>query len=296
MAMTYTSLTAAKGITGSVANWVNYTKLDIPVIVDEAQAMIYTYMRTREMTSQFQFNVPIYGSVASLPANFLDHIGRIMVPSINMDIAHKDAGFVMRTRNFTETSGVLGTNPFTTTNGSTQFSVNLPGHGFNQESSFNISGATFANGINFNGTFLIVSITDANDFVCDTLTQTATGSGADGGSTAAYLCDNLQQTFPQFFAIWDEAIHFEGAFTQGYNAQLLYFRSLPLLSATNQSNFLTNRYPHLMRTACQAAAADFMKDDIEYQKCSTRLQAIIQTVMVDNDGQYRGLEIDAETP
>ena len=31
----------AKGVTGSVATWVSYTLLDIPTIVDEAQALLY---------------------------------------------------------------------------------------------------------------------------------------------------------------------------------------------------------------------------------------------------------------
>jgi hypothetical protein len=296
MTMSYTSLTAAKGVSGSVANFVNYTKLDIPVIVDEAQALLYTFLRCREMLSKFSLNVPLGNSKFALPTGFLDPIGRMFVPSINMDMAHKDAGYVMRCRNYNETSGSLGTNPFTTTNGATTFSVALTGHGFNQESAITFSGSTNANGINFNGTFDIASVTDANNFVCDSLTQTATASGVDGGASATYICDNLQQTFPQYFAIWDEAIHFEGAFPQTYNAQLLYYKSPPLLSANNQSNFLTNRYPHLMRSACQAAAADFMKDDIEYQKCVTRLQNLITSVMAENDMQYRGLELDTETP
>jgi hypothetical protein len=45
MAMTYNSLTAAKGTSGAVATWVAYTKLDVPVIVDEAQALIYMALR-----------------------------------------------------------------------------------------------------------------------------------------------------------------------------------------------------------------------------------------------------------
>jgi hypothetical protein len=51
-----------------------------------------------------------------------------------------------------------------------------------------------------------------------------------------------------------------------------------------------------MRTACQASAADFMKDDTEYNKTATRLGAMIQRVNIENDGFYRGVEIDAETP
>lgn len=296
MAMSYTSLTGNKGVSGSIMNWVSYSKLDIPVIVDEAQALIWTYLRAREMTSKMSFQVPQFGSSVALPTGFLDPIGRIMVPTVNVDLSHKDAGFVMRSRNFTETTGVLGANPFTTTLGSSKFSVNLPGHGFAQESTITFTGATFARGINFNGTFDITSITDTNDFVCDTLTQVATSGGSDGGAVVNYVCDTLQGVFPRWFGIWDEAIHFDGSMPQPYTMHLLYYRSLPLLSSTNQTNFLTSRYPQLMRTACQGAAADFMKDGGEYQKCLTRLQAIIQDIRIDNDGQYRGMELDTETP
>src|ERR1700692_26656 len=121
MAMSYTSLSAAKGVSGSLANFVSYTKLDLPPIIDEAQLLIYTYLRVREMTSKLSFQVPIYGASVALPTGFLDPIGRIMVPTVNVDLIHKDAGFVLRERNYTETSGALGTNPFTTTNGSTKF-------------------------------------------------------------------------------------------------------------------------------------------------------------------------------
>lgn len=296
MAMSYTSLTANKGTSGSIMNWVSYSKLDIPVIVDEAQTLIYVYLRVREMMSKMSMQVPQFGSAVALPTGFLDPIGRIMVPTVNCDLAHKDAGFVMRARNFDETTGALATNPFTTTNGSTQFEVNLPSNNFAQESTITFTGATAANGINFNGTFDIASIVDTDNFICDTLTNPATTSGPDGGAAVDYVCDSLQGVFPRWFGIWDEAIHFDGSMPQAYTMQLLYYRSLPLLSSTNQTNFLTNRYPHLMRSACQGAAADFMKDSGEYQKCLTRLQAIIQDIRVENDGQYRGMELDTENP
>lgn len=296
MAMSYTSLTGNKGVSGSIMNWVSYSKLDIPVIVDEAQALIYTYLRVREMMSKMSFQIPQFGAAAALPTGFLDPIGRIQVPTVNVDLAHKDAGFVMRSRNFNELTGALGTNPFTTTAGSSKFSVNLPGNGFAQESTITFSGATSANGINFNGTFDISSVTDTDDFVCDTLTQTATGSGFDGGAAVNYICDSLQGVFPRWFGIWDEAIHFDGSMPQAYTMHLLYYRSLPLLSSSNQTNFLTTRYPQLMRVACQGSAADFMKDSGEYQKCLTRMQAMIQDIRIDNDGQYRGMELDTENP
>lgn len=296
MAMTWTSLTSPKGTSGSIMNWVNYSKLDINPVVDEAQALIYSLLRCREMRTKFSFRMAQGSSAIALPSRFLDPIGRIFVPSYNIEFKRKDEGFVLSNRNYTETSGTLGTNPLTTTNGSTQVSVNLPGHGFSQESSFNISGSTAVGGITPNGTFDIVSVTDANNFVVDTLTMTASAGATGGGSAIAYVCDNLAPGSPQNFGIWDEMLHFDAAFTQGSTCQLLYYQSLPLLSNTNQSNFLTNRYPQVMRTACQAAAADFQKDDTEYQKCVARLTALIQTVAVENDGEYRGMELETETP
>lgn len=296
MAMTWTSLTSPKGTSGSIMNWVNYSKLDINPVVDEAQALLYATLRTREMMSKYNFNIALNSSYIPLPANFLDPIGRIIVPTLNVDIAHKDANYLMRARNFQENTGTLGTNALTTTSGSTQIEVNLPNHGFVTESVFNLSGATSFNGVNPNGTFDVVSIVDVNNFMIDTLTQSATLSGAGGGAAMVYIVDVLTGQFPEFYAIWDEQLHFDGAFTQSANCQLLYYKSLPLLSASNQSNFLTNRYPQLMRTACQTAAADFMKDDPEYTKCLQRLVGMVQQVSVDNDGQYRGIEVDAYTP
>ncbi|MGP0093113.1 MAG: hypothetical protein ACLPKB_24710 [Xanthobacteraceae bacterium] len=296
MAMTYASLTGAKGQPGAIATWVNYTKLDIGATVDEAQALIYSLLRCREMRTHMSFNMPVGGSSIALPAGFLDPIGRIYATSYNLTIAHKDENFVQRNRNFTETSGSLGNNALTATNGSTQVSVNLPGHGFNQGSVFNLSGATAVGGITPNGTFDIVAVTDANDFVIDTLTLTATSSAVGGGSGMAYLCDNLVAGTPSWWGIWDEQIWFDTALTQTLNMQLQYFRSLPLLSAANQTNFLTNRYPQLMRAACMTAAADFMKDDGEYQKGLAKLGALIAAIGAENDMLYRGAEIDAETP
>jgi hypothetical protein len=298
MAMTYSSLTGAKGTPGAVATWSNYTKLDIPTIVDEAQALIYSAIRTREMTATYNFSMGIGGANFPLPAYFLDPIGRINFTSFNSPARHKDGAFVQRNRNYTELSGTLGTNPFTTTTGSNIVSVNLAGNGFSQDSIFNTSGATAFNGATINGTFPVTAITDANDFTIDitSLGTTPTGSGAGGGAAVNYLCDNLIQGFPDWFGIWNETVYFDTAFTQQTLGVMQYYRSLPLLSASNESNFLTNRYPQLMRTSCQAAAADFMKDNVEYQKCVQRLQGLVQQISIENDGYMRGMEIDTYTP
>jgi hypothetical protein len=301
MAMTYASLIGSKSVPGSIATWVNYSKLDIPVIVDEAQALIYGEgrLRAREMMADMVFTMAPWSSYQALPSGFLEPIGRIFCTSFNTYIRHKDSAFIQGSRNYNEQSnGALGTNPFTTAIGSNTVSVNLPNHGFTQDSSFYTTGAVAFNGVTISGTFPVNGITDANDFTIDIsiLGASVTGAGAGGGSAVTYTCDILVYGTPEAYAIYNERINFDQAFFQQSLCRMQYYQSLPLLSSTNQSNFLTNRYPNLMRVACMAAAADFMKDDNEYQKQFGRLQAMIEKISVENDMQYRGLELDPDIP
>lgn len=298
MAMSYTSLTSPKGTSGSIANWVSYTLLDIPPVLDEAQSLIFSLLRTREMMTDTAFSMAVGQSYVALPARFLDPIGRMYVTSFNVPIRHKDGNFVQRNRNYTETSGTLGTDPFTTTSGSTAVNVVLANHGFSQDSVFNTSGATVFNGVTINGTFPVTAVVDVNDFTIDisSLGTTPSGSGTGGGAAVAYLCDNLVAGFPNWWGVWNERIYFDAAFVQQSLIKLQYYQSLALLSSSNQTNFLTNRYPQLIRVATNTAAADFMKDDGEYQKGMTRLQAIVQRISVENDMMMRGMEIEVETP
>jgi hypothetical protein len=300
MAMTYTSLVADKSVTGSIASWVNYSKLQPTVIVDEAQALIYGEgrMRCREMMTATQFAMAVNGSYTPLPPRFLDPIGRIFVSSFNTFIRHKDSGLLQNSRSYAETSGTLGTDPFTTASGSYTVTVALTAHGFTQDSVFNTSGASAFNGVTIAGTFPVTAILDASTFTIDvaSLGSAPSGSGTGGGAAVNYICDVLTAGSPVYFGIWNERLYFDAAFFQASLCRLQYYQSLPLLSASNESNFLTDRYPNLMRVACVAAAADFMKDSEEYQKQFTRLVAMIEKISAENDMQYRGLELDPEIP
>lgn len=299
MAMNYTSLVADKNTVGSIASWVNYAKLQPTVIVDEAQALLYSLLRTREMQAELNFAIQVGGASFSLPSRFLDPIGRICLSSYNVPVRHKDSGFIKDSRNYDETSGTLGANPFTTVSGSDTVTVALAGSGFNQDSVFNTSGATAVGGATINGTFPITSVaTDGNSFTIDisVLGSTPTSSATGGGSAVAYICDNLVQGIPNWWGILGNQLQFDVAFNQASLGRLQYYQSLPLLSSSNLTNFITNRYPHLMRTACVTSAADFMKDDNEYQKGYQRLVALVERTAMDNDGMLRGLELETLTP
>jgi len=179
---------------------------------------------------------------------------------------------------------------------STTATVALTAHGFSQGSKFYTTGATAVGGVTITGTFEITSVA-TNTFTIDiSAVGTPSSSATGGGSVVAYTCDNLQQGLPLRFSIWDERIYFDCAFAQQTLCQLNLYQSLPLLSASNTTNFLTNRYPHVLREACMASAADFIQDSSEYQKHITALGAKIARASVDNDGELRGIEVEAYTP
>lgn len=305
MSMSYNSLVASKGTSGSIATWASYSLLDLPALVDEAQSLLYgeARLRTREMMTSMVFTMPVNsGYYGPLPSNFLEPIGKLYVPTYNIRVPHKDSAWVEANRNYTETTGTLGTNPFTTEANSNTVSVALANHGFQQDGIFYTTGATALNGATIAGTFPITGITDANNFTIDitSLGTTPTSSGTGGGSAVTYICDTLTAGTPMAWGILGnsagQSIIFDTSFFQTSLCRLQYYQSLPLLSTTNPTNFLTSRYPKLMRVACLCAAAEFMKDDTEYQKWSARLIDAIERVSNENDMQYRGMELDPEIP
>lgn len=296
MAMTYTSLVATKGTVGSIANWVNYSKVEtnLPTILDEAQALIYQLLRVREMQTTMHFKMTAGLSRYALPARFLDPIGEIHSTNQNFTFAHKIDSTVKTSRPFSVLLGSLGTNPFTTTIGSSQVSVALTAHSFTQGSIFGPSGASAVGGLTLDGAYEVASVT-TNAFVIETGTP-ATSSATGGGAAVTYTASMLTQGTPGIWGIFDEAIQFDQAFDATHLLNLAHYQSLPLLSPTNTSNFLTNRHPQILRAACVAAAEDFMKDTEEYNKAMTRLTALIDKSQYENDLIYRGAELDTWNP
>ena len=295
MAMTYTSLIAAKGVAGSIANWVGYGKLDTVALLDEAQSIIYSILRCREMRTEWTYGLAIGQSDVALPSRFLDPIGRLYNVTDGMWLGHRLESDVLAHRSYEALTGSFGADPFTTTSGSSQVVVTQTAHTINQGSTITTLASTAVGGLTLNGTYPVISITDANTFVIDASDE-ATSTASGGGSSATYTANNLVEGSPAQWSIWDEKVKFDVAAEAATAFKQLYYRSPALLSATNTSNFLTSRYPRLVRTATQAAAADFMKDDTEYQKAVAALGNLIQSIAVEQDLLYRGADIEVDIP
>ena len=88
---------------------------------------------------------------------------------------------------------------------------------------------------------------------------------------------------PLYYAIFDEMLQFEASFTTASPFLLLCFKSPTPLSSQNPSNFLTGRFPHLVRTACLAQAADFLRNDADYAKQMQKLELLIEATNAESD-------------
>lgn len=99
---------------------------------------------------------------------------------------------------------------------------------------------------------------------------------------------------PTSYCITGEAYNFDCAANAALAYWQVYYQQPAYLSADNQTNFLTNRYPHVLRTACLAIAADFRGDDDDYQRCSGRLTALIGDLAAKDDLANRGIWVDGD--
>jgi hypothetical protein len=111
-----------------------------------------------------------------------------------------------------------------------------------------------------------------------------------------YTSGVLQSGQPSIFAIFDEKMQFDFKFDTATTLYLPYFKQPALLAATsNETNFLTTRYPHVLRQACIVRAHAFMKNWTAYNTELPILSALIDTVSSRDDLSRSGADIDTET-
>lgn len=294
--MSYTSLVASKGVTGSLANWVNYSKLDTVTVLDEAQSLLFQLLRVREMRTEWTFGLLVGASEIALPARFLDPIGRLFDINNGYPLGHKSETDVAFARAYDNSpNGDFGVDPFTTVSGASTVTVELVDHELTQGSTLTITEADAVGGLDLNGTFPIISIEDDDNLTIDVDTE-ASSSATGGGITAEYTANKLIASSPSRWGVYDEKLKIDCAMEVASQFKLLYYRAPKLLSATNLTNWLTVRYPKLLRVACMAASADFMKDSVEYDKHLKALTALVGSTAAENDLQYRGAEFGTDTP
>lgn len=196
--MNYLDLTGAKTRPGSIHNFVNYRKVPVEVVLDEAQALIYSRLRVREMRASATITLDAAASSVALPTGFLEAIA----------MRDREGWDVIPDR-FIDEPGLL--------------------------------------------------------------------------RRLAYTDDVLETGVPMHVAIFDESFQFECKAEEARKYDLAYYKTPTLLGTSNNTNFLTSRYPHLLRVACLAGAASYMKDDNEEVKQLAKLTQLCDAANAESD-------------
>lgn len=92
-----------------------------------------------------------------------------------------DSGYTLTDITPFSSTGNLGSNPFATVSGSTSVTVTHSTHGRNVGDTAIFAAATTFNNVTMNGTFIVVTVIDTNNYTV-TATTTASGTGSGGGT------------------------------------------------------------------------------------------------------------------
>lgn len=96
---------------------------------------------------------------------------------------------------------------------------------------------------------------------------------------------------PQFWATDADNIVFDLEADQSYSYWFWYYQALESLSVSNETNFLTDKYPSMLRSACLMFAAEWRKDSQERAYYERMLGGLILAASVDSDREMAGTQI-----
>jgi hypothetical protein len=187
MAMTYTVLTGSKETEGSIKNMINFADLPASTILTNAQSLIYSFMRVREMKQKITDTFTTGDTDDSLPVRFQEPIAVHLIGNNKQELKIYPPDDFERMLGYeTDTTDLLeGAPSFCTINTS----------------------------------HILINVT----------------------------CDD------------------------DYDYSMWYFSYPEALSATNETNFLTDRYPHILTAAIRHFAFDHRQADAkaatELKKC-----------------------------
>ncbi len=290
--MNYNQLVGNKATEGSIKRDVNYEDIDPAVIVEEAETLIYDTLRVREMRQRWAVAVAVGDYTVALPARYLDPVGDLRDSKFNRYIQRSEER-VLAARTWTESVGSLGTDPFAVTSGSATITVTHTSHGLYAGDVVTLSGATAGGGITIDGAYEVVERVDADSYTI-THSDAATSTDATtGGSAVTYVYDKMDVSQPRFWTVLGEYVQFEMRFEEARMLYLPYYRQPAPLSTTN-TNFLTDRYPHILRTATRIRAHTWMKNWTGVGAESGFLTGFIASANMRADMSYRGGDYDQE--
>lgn len=95
---------------------------------------------------------------------------------------------------------------------------------------------------------------------------------------------------PEKWALEGDNIQFDKPTDIARPYRFTYYGALAPLSVSNETNFLTERYPRLLRSACLAMVAEFDKDQTERNHWMAAAMDEISRANVQSDLELEGVE------
>jgi hypothetical protein len=105
---------------------------------------------------------------------------------------------------------------------------------------------------------------------------------------------NPIQSQPVAYAVTGSTFEFDCAAYQTMTFTADYYGQPALLSVSNDTNFLTNRYSYLLRKACLMTACDFLDYAERKVAYEQELMGMIEAVQVKDDLAMRGGQVDPD--
>lgn len=102
---------------------------------------------------------------------------------------------------------------------------------------------------------------------------------------------NLLSAVPSRWSIIGETAYVDVLPISTFSGVLMYYAQPADLSGSNETNFMTTRYPKLLRHACMAMAYEHMKDTDRSAGYMQLAEADLQEAMRTNDMYRRGQHV-----
>lgn len=102
----------------------------------------------------------------------------------------------------------------------------------------------------------------------------------------------LPTGLPTIWADFDDLIQFNTLADQAYTAKMVFYKLPTALSTDNETNWLTTRYPTLVRRTCLMFAAEERKEYDTRDRAEKDALNQIAEIRIEADDAMRGIEFD----
>jgi hypothetical protein len=102
----------------------------------------------------------------------------------------------------------------------------------------------------------------------------------------------LPEGLPTYWTKYEGLIQLNTRADQAYTAKMAYYKRPTALSADNETNWLTEKYPTLVRRACMIFSAEARKEYDTRDRAEKDALNQIAEIRIETDDEMRGMELD----